>query len=1045
MKLFSFFVLNFLSYSLYSQTDFVVSDVLKKFNGNVAQVSIDSVNGVAYLGGSFTNYDGAPRGTDIIYSSTMQPGKQIPDISGISGAISDNQGGWFVGAQYVAGLDESLSSGFVFMHIFADGTVVYMPPNPLLTTYPFGISQMTLYGDDNIICWANGYIRIFDFSTGQTVFSMVCGTAVNNLVIQGDVLYGVGSFSTVGGQSRPDIFAIDLLSYQLLPLTLTLNTYFTANLPANTESFLQDIEFKDGFAYLVAKYYANNVYSNEILKFSFPSFTFVSATYNSLFISGLYAHENDIYVHIGDSNGTLPSYLMYKMNLDSLSNYSSGGYLQFGGVVSRLIFKEGKVYVAGNFQTMAGVDRVGNACVNLSDYSLDEFYIPYNGVANDMSFVIPGEDSYLVSSNDPVLGGYHYPTLMWLDLQSGIASGNVELEGMELDHMELSITGDTLFTDLKTPSTLNYLGLVNTSDLSFYTANLGVPIVSSIDFVGESVFVQFDWNTVDFMGELRTRIASFNYHDFSVDPVYLNIDGAISDFLVIGDSVVIAGDFNTVNGVSRRGLAMLSLSDFSVLPWDANIESLTAITNGLVIAEQLVYYNGAIIVGGFFGPDPSHTANTAIAAFDVHSGERLTEYYLSLVNDVCDIKQVEIHNQYLFVCGDFLHNLAIGQMDLVAIDLTTWQVKEWDSNGETNSYAIWDIDFYGDILIDGSATYGGTLNQWAGYAMSWDLGCGATVLESQDSLEHCLFGQTVVNCNWSAFAPENYQWEYRLNELEPWSADVSEIGNPIGNGNSFLLTANSELELRIGAINECTQSYSNVIHVVERETGFLDAFVSDSVVCVNEILVANAGPSALWSNGIVSNVPQVMESPGLFEFYAYEIESCAQSELFEVEVVNNPSFSAIVVDSLSCVSGTGTVYFIPEGGESPYTYYLGNTIINALYSNANGEQVFTIRDANYCTSALSPEVPYSSDCYGCLDPLSSNFNPTSVFSSDCIYVADGCMYDLNQDLQLDNQDFNIVIENFGCFNSCLGDLNLDGVVGAEDLAMMLMFFDSSCE
>jgi hypothetical protein len=104
-----------------------------------------------------------------------------------------------------------------------------------------------------------------------------------------------------------------------------------------------------------------------------------------------------------------------------------------------------------------------------------------------------------------------------------------------------------------------------------------------------------------------------------------------------------------------------------------------------------------------------------------------------------------------------------------------------------------------------------------------------------------------------------------------------------------------------------------------------------------------------------------------------------------------------------------------------------------------------VRDANYCTAQVTNEIPLSSECYGCLDPAASNYNPNAIWEAECEYLYTTCDFDLSGDGHIGVDDLNALLNQFGCVGECTADFDGDQVVGVSDIYFILQYFNYLCQ
>jgi hypothetical protein len=223
---FSFFILLiFPVYFAYSQqaqldTNFYITD------GQVSKVVQEG--STIYVGGAFS-YIGLNTGAGAIYN--LQDGKMnksaLLRIEGtVFYSISDGKGGWYIGGRFTR-VQGALRNGLA--HILPNGqldskwvaNLTFLANSIATPVYSLCLSGNTLFVGGTFTS-VNGESRrnlaALDASTGQ-VTSWKADADVGSiaLVISGNTLYASGGFSSIGGQTRYGLAALDATTGQVLP------------------------------------------------------------------------------------------------------------------------------------------------------------------------------------------------------------------------------------------------------------------------------------------------------------------------------------------------------------------------------------------------------------------------------------------------------------------------------------------------------------------------------------------------------------------------------------------------------------------------------------------------------------------------------------------------------------------------------------------------------------------------------------------------------------------------------------------------------------
>ncbi|MGW4154060.1 malectin domain-containing carbohydrate-binding protein [Micromonospora chersina] len=210
-------------------------------------------------------------------------------------------------------------------------------------------------------------------------------------------------------------------------------------------------------------------------------------------------------------------------------------------------------------------------------------------------------------------------------------------------------------------------------------------------------------------------------------------------------TVFVAGKFNTVNGVTRRKVALLNVATGAVVTSFAG-----PAFNGLV--NDIALVGGRLLVGGIFttagNPNPRGglaSLNASTGAVDTYLTTALTEHHnydgVSGANAGVGAEKLAVSpdGTKLVVIGNFKKADGVLHDQIVKLDLgaTTATVADWNTNRYTPRCAWWAFDSYmRDIAFapDGSyfvvvttgAPNGGTL---CDAAARWEAGATGTDLQ----------------------------------------------------------------------------------------------------------------------------------------------------------------------------------------------------------------------------------------------------------------------------------------------------------------------------
>lgn len=182
-------------------------------NGPVNAVA--SLNGVVYMGGSFTRL-GPPTGAfvqlDAASGAVLSPN---PAVSGVVHAlVSDGSGGYFIGGSFTSAQGQPRSN---VAHLDASGNVTSWNPPTIggvvlaMAIDPANPGVLYIAGPFSTVGGvARDGTAAFDASTGALASWNPGASGVSTMVAQNGVIYVGGNFTTCQGQPRNNLAALDI-------------------------------------------------------------------------------------------------------------------------------------------------------------------------------------------------------------------------------------------------------------------------------------------------------------------------------------------------------------------------------------------------------------------------------------------------------------------------------------------------------------------------------------------------------------------------------------------------------------------------------------------------------------------------------------------------------------------------------------------------------------------------------------------------------------------------------------------------------------------
>jgi hypothetical protein len=676
-------------------------------NGEVT--SIARVGNIIYLAGSFSNVGPATGGAVPIDRRSGAPWPRFPRVNGIVHAVvSDGSGGWFVGGDFTAVEGEPHHN---VAHLRADGTVDPWDPgvedveyvitsgmvNPIHT-----VSALALDGD---MLYIGGRFEVVGGQPHQAIVAVNASTGavspwnphadgmVTALVADRGMLFVGGSFSAMAGQPRSRLAAFRLADGSL-----------TAWNPA-----------ADGTVLTIA------------------------LARNLAWIGGEFDHvggepRNSLAAVTLGTGAVTP----WDAGLLPLRRYIAHGSWIWP-YVSSIVVRGNTLFAGGSFDVAGGASRYTVAELDLGTARATSFDARI-GAGLTKALAMHGQTLY-VGGYLYDFGGHGRPNLAAVDVRTGVASSwNPRADGIVLT---LAAAGSTVFAggqftsmgDWQPRAGLAALDATTGRALS-WSPTLDLPYFVTLVSGGERVYASGRFTSVD--GQVRGHFAAFDgatgaltdWNPWTVGVTEL--DAGLTRMTTIGDTVYVATPIHEFNGVPRHNLFALDGRTGALLPWAPNprgrfksgqVGAMSAFGNTLFVAGEFDTVGGAprpwlaqldgttglatswipnpgllgsirnfyphsirsdgeaTFVGGWFYDLSDHWG---LLAFD-SSGSLLDwvpslkpEYHALIVGRQPAANALAVHGSTLFVGGRFDTIAAEPHANLGAIDATTGAVLPWN-------------------------------------------------------------------------------------------------------------------------------------------------------------------------------------------------------------------------------------------------------------------------------------------------------------------------------------------------------------------------------
>jgi putative cell wall-binding protein len=630
----------------------VVSDVL---------VTDDTI----YAAGSFSRlgpYTGAGLPLDTTTGAVIEPHATVapdePLTPAITSVVADGAGGWYVGGGLEdidgvarAGLAHLLPNGLVDgdFTVGTDGQVESLLKDG--TTLYVGGSFSTLGGQPR------SGLGAINLTTGTVTSwdpSVEPGAPVTDMALSGTTLFIGGDFASVDGDGRNNLAAIDTTA-------TVAGTYTTAWNP-NADGMVFALLLDGTTLYIGGEFDIVDSVSR-INGAAIDTTATVAGTYttawdpapdgsaiNALAKSGSTVFAGGNFLNIG---GAARSRLAGLDATTGLATSFDANIDATGGNVYSLQLSGSTLYLGGDFVLIDGQARPFLAAVDLTG-ALQAF--DPRGCDSVIAMAVQGSQIY-TGGNFPCMGSEEHYGLVALDRTTGAPRSWNPLNEF------------TVMSALTTDGSVIYVGGTFTS--------IGGQARNNIAAIDPVTGLATSWNP-----NASARVLDLEYRD---------------------GTVYAAGTFLTIGGESRNRIAALSTATGLATSWDPNANSRV---DGLYLADDVMY----AFAGSGFGPGGFTSIGgqprNRLAALDLTTG--LATDWNPTPNNY--VQSATRSGNTVYVGGGFSSIGGETRNFLAAVDATTGLATDWapEPNAAVNR-----------VFVDDGALYvGGLFSSIAGESRS---------------------------------------------------------------------------------------------------------------------------------------------------------------------------------------------------------------------------------------------------------------------------------------------------------------------------------------
>jgi hypothetical protein len=650
-------------------------------NGNVRSTVV--AGNTLYVGGDFS-YVGPVTGHGAaIGANTGAVDPRLPRVNGdVNAVAADGAGGWYVGGSFTSVGGTPRDN---LVHLRADGSVdESWAPNPNDGVFSLALSGQRLYVGGvftTIGGQARDRIAALDATTGQATAwnpgassdEAIYNLGVYTLAVAGSNVHAGGNFTTVGGQARNGVAAIDAASGQV--------TAWNPGYPKYT-----------AVDHLVATATTVFVGAAAPQTLSLPA-PFVAALDPSTAATKWQTNANGRVYSLAVSGGTLFAGGTFgtiggqpRLNLAALDAATGAVAAWNPGAryaVYALAASASTLYVGGRFPDVA----VAQPRNNLAAFSLATLQLTaWNpGTGDDVrALAVAGETVY-AGGAFTIAGGVTRSFLAALELTTGRATSfNPNLNG---GVTAMVLTGETIFV----AGGFNRFGGVPRQYLAEFTLATGnpttfappgpdIPPYNALAVSDTTVYVGGRFTRVlTSPTTFRSNLAAFDRRTGAVTSWNPDANGEVYALALSGSTIYAGGEFLDIGGQTRHRIAAIDARSGRATAWNPGAEF--GSVNAIAAAATTVY------AGGYFLAIGGRPRNR-VAAIDAGSGRVLG--WNPDANDL--VRSLAVSGATVYIGGQFSRLGGVERFNVGAVSAKSGAVTAWDPHavGGSNVFGFAD-------------------------------------------------------------------------------------------------------------------------------------------------------------------------------------------------------------------------------------------------------------------------------------------------------------------------------------------------------------------
>ena len=603
--------------------------------GGAVHVAVPDGSGGWYIGGAFNAVNGQSRWgiARINADGSLNAWSSDTNLGGIVYAILVSGSTVFVGGNF-SGIGGQTRNNIAALDP-TTGLATSWNPNANGTVYTLAMVGGAIYAGGSFSS-IGGYsitaLTALDMTTGTNTgwaisSSVVSGGTVSTLAVNGSTLYVGGNFTSLGGQPRQSIGAIDAGS----------GAATSWNPAPSVSSSVSAMHISGGVMYVGGSFSSmggqvrNNIAAVDMSTGNTTAWNpNADGAVDALAMNGGMIYAGGKFANIGGQSRN------HIAAIDVSSANASSWDPNANDEIYTLSCVGSKVYAGGKYLSIGGKNRNNLAAFSISTGAITGWDPSPNGLVRSM--IISGSNMFIGGAFTTV-GGQTRNRVARLDLSSGTPDAfHPDVNGVV---RTLALSGSSLYLGGEFTGvggyTRNYIASVDAGTAAISTWDPQADNnVSAIVVDGSLIYAGGSFSMIG--GQARNRLAAINGLGVASawDP---NANGNVSTMAIRDGLVYAGGSFTSIGGQLRNRIAAVNASTGLATDWNPNANNQISV---------LKISGGIIYAGGWFTSIGGQSRNS-MAAIDLMTG--LANAWNPNVNS--NVLNVMVSERKVFIAGQF--------------------------------------------------------------------------------------------------------------------------------------------------------------------------------------------------------------------------------------------------------------------------------------------------------------------------------------------------------------------------------------------------------